>query len=215
MPARQRRAVLDDVAGGPQDAAFVERARHIVVGAEDVEIAGLEPLDHEIDGLLRGPGAGRLLGAAARSQTGEDEARDQQMRRQLAAVGVAQLVLQRLGERLHAGLGDVVGGIARRRGDALLGAGVDDQPRPAALDHVGHEGLGAVDHAPQVDAEDALPIVRGSEHRAAGLDAGIVHQDVGAAEPFRDAGFELRNRVRAADVDRRRHDVGRAARRRR
>ena len=78
---------------------------------------------------------------------------------------VAQLVLQRLGERLHAGLGDVVGGIARRRGDALLGAGVDDQPRPAALDHGGREHLAAMDDAPQIDAEQPLPVLRGAEHR--------------------------------------------------
>ena len=68
---------------------------------------------------------------------------------------VAQLVRQRLGERLHPGLRHVVGRVARRRGDALLGAGVDDQPGPAGLaaagDHPRTEGLGAVDHAPEVD----------------------------------------------------------------
>ena len=42
---------------------------------------------------------------------------------------VAQLVLERLGEDLHAGLGDVVGRVARRGGDALLRAGVDDEAR--------------------------------------------------------------------------------------
>ena len=81
------------------------------------------------------PGAGRLLGAAVGGQPGEDEAGDQQVRREPAAGDVAQLVLQRLGEHLHAGLGDVVGRIARRRGDALLGAGVDDEAGPAAVDH--------------------------------------------------------------------------------
>ena len=68
MPARQRRAVLDDVAGRPEDAPLVERARHVVVGAEDVEIARLQALQHEVDRLLGRPGGGRLLGPAAGGQ---------------------------------------------------------------------------------------------------------------------------------------------------
>ena len=40
MPARQRRAVLDDVVRGPEDAALSDLAGHLVVGAEDVEVAG-------------------------------------------------------------------------------------------------------------------------------------------------------------------------------
>src|SRR2546429_5217577 len=127
MPARQRGAVFDDVAGGPQDAPFVEAARHVVVRAQDVEIASLQPLDHEINRLLRRPRAGRLFGAAPRGEAGEDVAGDQQMRADPAAVGVAQLMLQRLGKCLYAGLGGVVGGFARRRGDALLGSGIDDE----------------------------------------------------------------------------------------
>ncbi len=71
------------------------------------------------------------------------------------------------------------------------------EPRPAALDHVGREGLRAVDHAPQIDTKDALPIVRGPEHRTAGLDAGIVHQDIGAAEPLRDRWLRAPRPLRA------------------
>src|SRR4029079_11707271 len=77
MPARQRRAVFDDVAGGPLHAAFVEFARRLVVGAEDVEIAGVDALNHEIDRLPGRPGARRLLGAAARGQTRKDMTGDQ------------------------------------------------------------------------------------------------------------------------------------------
>ena len=42
MPARQRRAVFDDVAGGPGHAPLVELPRHVVVGAENVEITGID-----------------------------------------------------------------------------------------------------------------------------------------------------------------------------
>src|SRR4051812_15376844 len=66
MPARQRGAVFDDVAGGPQHAPFVELPRHIVVRTEDVEVAGIDARDHEIDGLLRRPGSIGLLAAASR-----------------------------------------------------------------------------------------------------------------------------------------------------
>src|SRR6267142_7256647 len=85
VPARQRRAVLDDVAGGPQDAPLVELAGDVIVGAEHVEIAGIDALDHEVDGLFGRPCAGRLLGAAARGEAREDEARNEQMRGDLAA----------------------------------------------------------------------------------------------------------------------------------
>lgn len=68
-----------------------------------------------------------------RSQRRVDEAGDQQMRIDLAVLGVAQLVLQRLGEDLHARLRNIVGRISGRRGDALLGAGIDDQRRLAMI----------------------------------------------------------------------------------
>src|SRR6202048_2619240 len=38
MPARERGAVLDDVARGPEDAPLVEAARHVVVRAQDIKI---------------------------------------------------------------------------------------------------------------------------------------------------------------------------------
>ena len=121
---------------------------------------------------------------------------------------------QGLGEGLHAGLGDVVGGIAWWRGDALLGSGVDDEPRLAALDHVWGKGLRAVNDAPQIDREDALPVVVRAEHLAAGLDTGIVHQDIGAAEAFAYSSFEFPHTCGIADISCHRHDAGGAAGRR-
>ena len=52
-----------------------------------------------------------------------------------------------------------------------------------------------------------------SEHAAAGLDAGIVHQDVGAAEALAHGRFQPADLVHAADIRLRGHDAGRAARR--
>src|SRR4051812_2229320 len=115
MPARQRGPVFDDIAGRPQDTPLVEASWYVVVGTEDVEIAGFQALDHEVDRLLGCPGAGRLFGAAACGKTREDVAGYQEMGSDLTACGAAQLVRQRLGERLHAGLADVIGGLTRRR----------------------------------------------------------------------------------------------------
>src|SRR5437660_11159882 len=100
------------------------------------------------------------------------------MRADLAARYVPQLMLQRLRLRFHAGLRDVVGGIAWWRRDTLLGAGVDDEPGPSAFDHVGCKRLRAVNHAPQIDRENALPVLQRTKTVAVGADAGIVHQDI-------------------------------------
>ena len=43
------------------------------------------------------------------------------------------------------------------RGDALLGAGVDDEARLADAEHGRREGLDAVDDAPEIDVEQPLP----------------------------------------------------------
>src|SRR5437764_12465609 len=68
MPARERRAVADEVLGRPQDSAVVDVAGYVVVGADDVEIARRHRCEHEVDDLRRRPGAGRLLGTTARGQ---------------------------------------------------------------------------------------------------------------------------------------------------
>src|SRR6266478_8917652 len=73
MPSRQRGPVFDDVAGRPENPPLVEVSRYIIVRTQDVEISGVDPLDHEIDGLLRRPGSGRLLAAALGGKAGKDE----------------------------------------------------------------------------------------------------------------------------------------------
>ena len=119
------------------------------------------------------------------------------MGRDPAAFRVAQLVLQGLGERLHAGFGDVVGRIAGRGRDALLGSGVDDEPRFAMGDHLGGENLRAVDHAPEIDMDDPVPVRLRSEHAAAGLQAGIVHQHVTAPKRARTVSCRWRTLARS------------------
>src|SRR3954454_19015432 len=112
MPARQRWTVLDDVACGPQDTPLIERSRYVVIGTEDVEIAGFDARDHEIDSLHRCPGALRFFDAAMRGERREYKAGDEQVRADLATGGLAQLVLQRLGESLHPRFRDIIGRIA-------------------------------------------------------------------------------------------------------
>ena len=53
MPARQRGPVLDDVVHRPAHALLVHGARHVVVRAEDVEVARRHLRQHEVDDLLR------------------------------------------------------------------------------------------------------------------------------------------------------------------
>ena len=85
------------------------------------------------------------------------------------------------------------------------------RPGSPALDHAGCKDLRAVDHAPEVDAENTLPVWQRTEHLAARLDAGVVHQNVGAAEPFSHGAFQFRHLLDAADVDCARQDIGGAA----
>src|SRR3954468_20896014 len=92
MPARQRGAVLDDAASRPQDAPLVHRSRDIIVGTQDVEVTGLQPLQHKCDCLLGRPGPCWFLRAAAGRQGREHKPWDEQMGRDAAALGVAQFV---------------------------------------------------------------------------------------------------------------------------
>src|SRR5258708_7189287 len=121
MPARERRAVFDDVACRPENPPLVESSRHVVVRAQNVKVSRVYSLQHEIDGLLRRPGPRGLLGAAPRGKAGKDKAGDQKMSADAAAGRVSQLVLQRFGKGLHAGLRDIVGGLAGAPGAALVG----------------------------------------------------------------------------------------------
>jgi len=70
-----------------------------------------------------------------------------------------------------------------------------------------------MNHAPKVHADNALPVLQGVEHLAARLNAGIVHQDIGAAEPLPDRLFQHRDVLDPADVGGHGHDIGSAARR--
>ncbi|ENN89628.1 hypothetical protein RHSP_37268 [Rhizobium freirei PRF 81] len=207
VPARQRRAVLDDVAGRPEHAAFVDWARHVIIWAENVEIAALQAFHHEIDRLLRRPGAGGFFLALAFGQAGEDEAGNEEMGRYFRTFRIAQLMLQRFGKHFYAGLRDIVGGIAGRCGDALLRAGIDDDARFAMRNHAGSESARAVDDAKQVDAEDRVPSRLGAEDRGFRADAGIVHQHVYAAEALQDGALQRFQRLLAADIGLDGHDI--------
>lgn len=212
MPARERGTILDDVAGGPGDALFVERAGHVVVRAEDVEVAPDQAFQHEIDRFPRRPRAGRLLRLAVGGERREDEAGDEQVGSDIALRRVAQIVLQRLGESLHASLGHIVGGITGRGSDALLRACVDDQGRILVRDHAGTEGARAVDNAHQVDAEHILPVCLGTEKCAARLNASIVHQDMDASETLDDGALQRFEFTQLRHVRADRDDIGLSAR---
>ena len=60
MPARQGRAVQNDVVGCPAHALFVRRTVDRVVGTQDVEVAGGDTLEHEVYDLIARPRCGRL-----------------------------------------------------------------------------------------------------------------------------------------------------------
>src|SRR5579863_8533124 len=112
MPARQRRTIFDNISRRSENSPLVEASWHVVIRTKHIEVASLEPLDHEIDGLLPGPGAGRFFSAALSGQAGKHEAGNQEMRRDAAAFEVSQLVFECFGKSLHAGFRDVVSGIA-------------------------------------------------------------------------------------------------------
>ena len=48
VPPRQRRTVFDDVADRPRHAFFVQLPRHVIVGAQDVEIPRIQALDQKL-----------------------------------------------------------------------------------------------------------------------------------------------------------------------
>ena len=88
------------------------------------------------------------------------------MRRHLAPRACCAIHAPGLGQNLHAGLGNIVGRVAGRRGDALLGTGVDDGARAILLDHGGGESLDAIDHAPEVRFQNGAASARGSPRTA-------------------------------------------------
>ncbi len=200
VPARKRRAVFDDVADRPGHAALVKGAGDVVVWAKDIEIAALQAFDHEIDGLFRCPGGRGFFAAVTLCKAGEDKARDQKMGRYLRAFGIAQFVLEGFGENLHACFRHIVGRIARRSCNALLGAGVDDEPGLAMCQHIRSEDPRAIDDAEEIDAEDAVPVCLSAEDRGFRTDAGVVHQHMDAAEALNDSLFDRLQRRLVGNV---------------
>src|SRR3954468_14604220 len=71
MPTRESWSILDDVAGSPGDPLLVHRAGGFVVGAQKIEVAGGDMIEHEIDYLLGRPRAGRLLTRPCQAGEGE------------------------------------------------------------------------------------------------------------------------------------------------
>ena len=73
------------------------------------------------------------------------------------------------------------------------------------------EGLHAVDHALQVDAEHPVPVVEGAlVERAAGADAGVVAHQVHVAETILGAAGGVLHRVAVGDVELERQHLGAA-----
>ena len=118
----------------------------------------------------------------------------------LTARPVPQLVLQGFRERLHTSFGHIVGRIAGGRGDPLLRPCVDDETWLTASDHVGYESLRAVDDAPEVDPEDALPAILRPKYRAAWLNARIVHEYMHRAISTADVAFNVPHPIKIANI---------------
>ena len=75
-------------------------------------------------------------------------------------------------------------------------------PAGAARDHLRHEEVTAVDHAPQVDPEQPVPVVeRGLEEPPADRDARVVDEDVGRGDARVHLVGERRHRGAIRDVD--------------
>jgi hypothetical protein len=74
-----------------------------------------------------------------------------------------------------------------------VATGVDDVPA-VAFEHPGQEGLHAVDDAPEVDADEELPV--GGRHLGEGrrdVDAGVVDQQPGLARVLAHAPGQVRH----------------------
>src|ERR1700733_12002383 len=123
------------------------------------------------------------------------------MRAHAAAFDVAQFVRERLAHHLHARLRDIVGGVSGWTGNALLRARVDDRGQGSLLDHVWRESLHAVDHAPEIDVENAPPTGRIAEQVPAPARASVVHEYGDLAERVIDRGLQALDVVAAGDVD--------------
>ena len=99
------------------------------------------------------------------------------------AVG-PEILGERLREADHRVLRGVVDAEPLAGDQSGHGGGVDDVAALAAGDHARDERLDAVDHAPEVHAEDPLPVAMGGRPRGrpGAADAGVVAEDVHGAE---------------------------------
>ena len=98
-----------------------------------------------------------------------------------------KLGTQAVAEHVHGRLGRGVGRRLARREEGKPGGHIDDVPGLAMRHHLSGEQPRAVDHAAQVDTQNALPIVRGGvEHATGHADAGIVDDDIGCLEVLAD-----------------------------
>ena len=94
-----------------------------------------------------------------------------------------QLLADRAREHAHAALGGRVRRVVEE-GDVLVDRGhVDDAPAAAGVDHELRGGLRREERALEVDAEHQVVVLLADVHeRLADLDAGVVDEDVEAAE---------------------------------
>ena len=89
---------------------------------------------------------------------------------------LAQLMCQLFGQNFDRCLADVVGRVSGRRGDALLGAGVDHRSGASGVLHARHKGLYAVQNAIKIHVENLPPDIRLSRCACRPRHARIIHQ---------------------------------------
>ena len=117
---------------------------------------------------------------AAAADVGANAARVHAGGRDAASLQV-QFLAQGFGKAAHGELGGVVAAHARLGKQAEHAGGVDHMAVAAGFE-VRQEGLGAVDHAPEVDADDPFQVgVVHALHRARQGHAGIVEHQVDLA----------------------------------
>ena len=73
----------------------------------------------------------------------------------------------RFGEPYDPRLTRAIGRMTFMRDQTGQGSGVDDVLFSVLLAHAGQENIKAMDHTPEVDAEDQLPVIEGSVQDAA------------------------------------------------
>ena len=127
----------------------------------------------------------------------------------IGACSDTELGAQDVGEPEHPVLGDGVGPEAAQRQDGRHGGRVDDMPLFLRGQDARHEGADAVDDAPQVDVDDAVPVLeRYLPGVAAVDDAGIVHRDVELPEVLDGRGPDALDGVGISDVGGDGQDLG-------